>query len=200
MYIYYSCHKQDQVSLTLKSGFVYTNNKQINLLLNTVNELAAAFLTEFRSRSSAPAWWKALEEREIKHYGDSALFVWRWTMEKQLVPVGTVSATAKMPPRLGVHPRARDGARGKKLICSSAFSFWLSCSWCRMAGGDLESCVSCALKQDFAKSGRGQGALCKHPSTTSGTGGEVLPSPQTGRQQLQRRIHSSPSQTQMLLG
>lgn len=97
MNIYCGCHKLDWVSLTQKSGFLCTNNKQINLLLNTVNELAA----EFRNWSfptSAPAWWKARELGEIKRYGGSAPSGQRWTMEKKLVPVGKVSAAAKMPP------------------------------------------------------------------------------------------------------
>ena len=45
-----------------------------------------------------PAWGKAHEEGEMKRYGGSALFGGHWTMEKQLVPVGMASVTAKKPP------------------------------------------------------------------------------------------------------
>lgn len=63
---------------------------------------------------------------------------------------------------LGAHPRVCDGAYGKKLICGCAFSFWLSCTWCRVVDGEEKSCMSWVLKWDFAKSFWAQAALCQH--------------------------------------
>lgn len=65
------------------------------------------------------------------------------------------NATKKLVSVPLCYPCAIDGAHGKKLIRDSAFSVWLSCSWCRMAGGDLESFVSWVSKQRFAKTGWG---------------------------------------------
>lgn len=118
-----------------------------------VNETATAFLAEFCNWSSDPAWWKAHEQREIKHYGRSALFVRHWTMEKQLVPVGTVSATAKMTPSnalVSTHVPVMEPVE-RNLFWVVLLASGRAVSWCRMAGGDPERFMSWVFKQDFAR-------------------------------------------------
>lgn len=72
-----------------------------------MNELAAAFPAESYIQSSASEWWKAHEHGELKCYRGSALFGsalfgsahgQHWTLEKHLLPVANILATAKMPP------------------------------------------------------------------------------------------------------